>query len=54
MTRSEQLRSSGFARLAGIASLFILLATAIAAQAQTFTILHTFTGGAMEVACTPV
>jgi uncharacterized repeat protein (TIGR03803 family) len=44
MTRSEQHRSSGFARLAGMAGLLILLGTAIAAQAQTFTVLHDFAG----------
>ncbi|MGA2372672.1 MAG: choice-of-anchor tandem repeat GloVer-containing protein [Candidatus Korobacteraceae bacterium] len=45
MTRSEHHRSSGFARLAGVALLPLLFVTA-AAQAQTFTVLHTFTGGA--------
>ena len=48
MTRSEQHRGSGVSRMAGMASLLILLillATAIAAQAQTFQVLHTFTGG---------
>lgn len=47
MTRPEQRRRSGFARPAGMAGLFILLATAIAAPAlaQTLTVLHTFTGG---------
>ncbi|MGA2371365.1 MAG: choice-of-anchor tandem repeat GloVer-containing protein [Candidatus Korobacteraceae bacterium] len=44
MTRSEQHRSSGFARLAGMAGLLILLVTTIAAQAQTYTVLHNFTG----------
>lgn len=44
MTRSEQHRGSGLARLAGIAGLLILLATAIAAEAQTFQILHNFAG----------
>jgi len=44
MTRSEQYRCSGFTRLAGIAGLLILLVTAIAAPAQTFTVLHDFTG----------
>lgn len=46
MTHSEQHRSSGFARLAGIAGLLALLVTAIAAQAQNFSVLHSFTGGA--------
>ncbi len=46
MTRSEQHRGSGFARLAGIAGLLILLVSAVAAQAQTFQVLHNFTGGA--------
>ncbi|MGA2371011.1 MAG: choice-of-anchor tandem repeat GloVer-containing protein [Candidatus Korobacteraceae bacterium] len=45
MTRPEQHRGSGFARLAGIAGLLIVLLAAIAAQAQTFTTLHSFTGG---------
>ena len=46
MPLSEQNRSSAFARLAGIAGLLILLVTAIPAQAQTFQVLHNFTGGA--------
>ena len=46
MTRSKQDRDSAVARLAGMAGLFILLVAAMAAQAQTFTVLHTFTGGA--------
>ncbi|MGA2902448.1 MAG: choice-of-anchor tandem repeat GloVer-containing protein [Candidatus Korobacteraceae bacterium] len=46
MTRAEEDRSSGFARLAGIAGLLILLVAATAAQAQTLTVLHAFTGGA--------
>ncbi len=45
MARSAQHRSSGFAWMAVMAGLFVLLGTAIASQAQTFTILHTFTGG---------
>jgi uncharacterized repeat protein (TIGR03803 family) len=44
MTRSKQPRSSGFARLAGMALLSLLFLTP-AAQAQTFQVLHTFTGG---------
>jgi len=44
MTRSEQHGNSEIARLAGIASLLFLLVTAITAQAQTYTVLHTFTG----------
>jgi len=43
--RSKQYRSSVIAWLASLAGLFILLATAVAAQAQTFTVIHTFTGG---------
>ena len=42
----EQHRSSAFARLAGMAGLLILLVMAIPAQAQTFQVLHNFTGGA--------
>ncbi|MGA7463179.1 MAG: choice-of-anchor tandem repeat GloVer-containing protein [Candidatus Korobacteraceae bacterium] len=45
MTRPKQLRSLGLARLAGMAGLFILLVAAIAAQAQAFSVLHSFTGG---------
>ena len=45
MARTEQQRSSVIARLAGVAGLFILLLTAIAAKAQTLTALHAFTGG---------
>ncbi len=46
MSRSEQHRNSGFARLAGMASFLVLLVTAIpAVQAQTYTDIHTFTGG---------
>jgi len=37
MTRSQQHRNSGFARLAGVAGPLVLLVTAIAPQAQTFT-----------------
>lgn len=44
MKRSEQHRGSEFARLAGMAGLLILVASAIAAQAQTLNVLHTFTG----------
>ena len=46
MTRSEQNRKSVRFGLAITASLLILLVTAIAAQAQTYTIIHNFTGGA--------
>ncbi|MGA2906031.1 MAG: choice-of-anchor tandem repeat GloVer-containing protein [Candidatus Korobacteraceae bacterium] len=48
MTISEQLRSSGIARLAGTAGLLILLLTAGAtpAPSQTYTALHYFSGGA--------
>ena len=47
MTRSEQDRNSGFARLAGMAGLLILLVTAVpAAQAQTYQVIHNFTGKA--------
>jgi uncharacterized repeat protein (TIGR03803 family) len=46
MARSEQHRNSGIARLAGTAGLLILLVSAIAAQAQTFQVIHNFTGGA--------
>ncbi|MGO9307352.1 MAG: choice-of-anchor tandem repeat GloVer-containing protein [Candidatus Korobacteraceae bacterium] len=45
MGRVEQRRSSQIVRLAGIAGLLALLATASPAQAQTFTVLHEFTGG---------
>ena len=45
MARSGQSRSSAIARLVGMAGLLMLLLTAIAAPAQTFTVLHTFTGG---------
>lgn len=45
MTISGQIRSSLIARLSGMAGLFILLVTAIAAQAQTIQTLHSFTGG---------
>ncbi len=44
MTRSEKW-SSALARLAGMASLVILLVTTIAADAQTLSVLHEFTGG---------
>lgn len=43
MTLSEQHRGSGFAWLASMAGLFILLVTASPAQAQTLQILHNFT-----------
>ena len=43
MTSSERLRSV-LVRQAGTASLFVLLLTAITARAQTYTILHNFTG----------
>jgi len=46
MTISEQYRSSMMAGMAIMVGLFILLVTANAAQAQTFQVLHTFTGGA--------
>jgi uncharacterized repeat protein (TIGR03803 family) len=46
MAHAEQQRSSAFARLAGMAGLLILLVTAIPVRAQTFTIIHNFTGGA--------
>lgn len=45
MARFEPYCSSGIARLASLAGLFFLLASAVAAQAQTFTVLHRFTGG---------
>jgi len=45
MTRWQQNPSSVTVGLAITAGLFILLATAIAAQAQTFQVLHNFTGG---------
>ena len=44
MTHPELHRSSGFARLAGMGILSLLFLTA-APQAQTFQVLHTFTGG---------
>lgn len=44
MTRSEQNQCSGIPRLAGMATLLFMLLTAIVAQAQTFTVLHTFSG----------
>ncbi len=44
MTRSQQHRNSLIAGIAIMAGLFILLVTAIAARAQTFRVLHTFTG----------
>ena len=46
MARSAQDRRLGPARLAIMAGLFFGLVTGIAAQAQTFTVLHQFTGGA--------
>jgi len=45
MTRSQQNSGSLTVGLAIMAGLFILLVTAIAAQAQTFQVLHNFTGG---------
>jgi uncharacterized repeat protein (TIGR03803 family) len=45
MTRSQQNSSSVTVGLAVAAGLCILLVTAIAAQAQTFQVLHNFTGG---------
>ncbi len=45
MTRSEQHVSSGFARLAGLTGLLILLVTVIAGQAQTFQVIHSFEWG---------
>ncbi len=45
MTRPEQNPSSRIFGLAITAGIFILVVTAIAAQAQTFTVLHEFTGG---------
>jgi uncharacterized repeat protein (TIGR03803 family) len=44
MMRSEQRRSSALAQLSGMAGLFILLVAATAVQAQTFTVLHSFSG----------
>jgi hypothetical protein len=44
MTRSQQNPSSVTVGLVIMACLFIMLVTAIAAQAQTLTVLHTFTG----------
>ncbi len=44
MTRSEHYRNFGIVCLAGTSGLFLLLAAAIAAQAQTFTVLHKFSG----------
>ena len=44
MARSGQHRNSGFARPAGMTGLLILLVTAIAAQSQTFQVLHNFAG----------
>jgi hypothetical protein len=46
MACSEQRRNSGISGLAGMAALLILLmATVPAAKAQTYTVIHTFTGG---------
>ncbi len=45
MAHSGQNRSSVSARLATTIGLFLLLVSAVAAQAQTYTILHKFTGG---------
>ncbi len=44
MTRSEESWRLVIARLAGMAALSILLVTAITARAQTFTVLHNFSG----------
>lgn len=44
MTRSEQKHGFAIGGPAGMAGLLILLVTAVAAQAQTFQVLHTFTG----------
>jgi uncharacterized repeat protein (TIGR03803 family) len=46
MTPFGQYWSSGITRLAVVAGLIILLVAAVAAQGQTFTVIHTFTGGA--------
>ena len=46
MAHSEQHPGSGIARLVGMAGLLMLLLTAIAAPAQTFQVIHNFTGGA--------
>lgn len=45
MARSGQPRNLAIALLAGIVGLLMLLATAIAVHAQTFTVLHNFTNG---------
>lgn len=45
MTVSEQYRNSAIVRMAIMAGLFILLVTANTVQAQTFQVLHIFTGG---------
>ncbi len=45
MVHSQQNRDSATVGLAIAASVFIVLLTAIAAQAQTFQVLHNFTGG---------
>jgi uncharacterized repeat protein (TIGR03803 family) len=44
MTSSGKHRSSAIARLASRASLFALLLIAVAAQGQTYQVLHTFSG----------
>ena len=44
MTRSEHNQHPAFALLAGVASLLVLLAMAV--QAQTYSVIHNFTGGA--------
>jgi hypothetical protein len=44
MTHSVQNRGSATARLSIVAGLLILLVTTIAAQARTYTVLHSFTG----------
>jgi uncharacterized repeat protein (TIGR03803 family) len=45
MARSTQHRNFRIAGLAGMADLLMLLVTALPARAQTFTVLHTFSGG---------
>jgi len=45
MTRSQKRSKASIARLAAVAGLFLLL-EAMATQAQSFTVLHEFTGGA--------
>lgn len=43
MTRAEQIRSFIIGRMVSLAGLFLLV-TAMVAPAQTFTVLHTFSG----------